>query len=74
MVVNLVVVGDPTSPAAEAYRRLRVNLMSAGQEVPYVHFHIIPRRAGDGLGYRWHAKKADPAALAALAGRIRAEP
>jgi len=29
MAVNLVVVSDPTSPAADAYRRLRVNLMSA---------------------------------------------
>jgi capsular exopolysaccharide synthesis family protein len=34
MSVNLVVVSDPASPAAEAYRRLRVNLMSAGQETP----------------------------------------
>ena len=34
MSVNLVVVSNPASPAAEAYRRLRVNLMSAGQEAP----------------------------------------
>ncbi len=34
MTVNLVVVNDPASPAAEAYRRLRVSLMSAGQEAP----------------------------------------
>jgi len=26
----------------------------AGQEVPHVHLHLIPRKAGDGLGYRWH--------------------
>lgn len=25
----------------------------AGQAVDHVHFHIIPRREGDGLGYRW---------------------
>jgi len=34
MAVNLVVISDPASPAAEAYRRLRVNLMSAAQEAP----------------------------------------
>jgi capsular exopolysaccharide synthesis family protein len=34
MTVNLVVVSDPASPAAEAYRRLRVSLMSAAQEAP----------------------------------------
>jgi protein-tyrosine kinase len=34
MAINLVVISDPASPAAEAYRRLRVNLMSAAQEAP----------------------------------------
>jgi histidine triad (HIT) family protein len=29
----------------------------AGQEVKHVHFHIVPRRPGDGLGYRWNAGK-----------------
>ncbi len=27
----------------------------AGQLVKHVHFHFIPRRPKDGLGYRWHA-------------------
>lgn len=28
---------------------------SAGQVVPHLHFHLIPRREGDSLGYRWNA-------------------
>ena len=28
---------------------------SAGQVVPHLHFHLIPRRSEDGLGYRWKA-------------------
>ncbi|MEK6675918.1 MAG: HIT family protein [Planctomycetota bacterium] len=28
----------------------------AGQVVPHVHFHLIPRTQEDGLGYRWNAK------------------
>ena len=28
---------------------------AAGQVVPHVHWHIIPRAASDGLGYRWNA-------------------
>ncbi len=57
---------------AEGYNILQNNGKVAGQEVPHVHFHIIPRRPGDGLGYRWNARPADPQALADLAERIRA--
>lgn len=34
MTPNLVTLTAPTSPVAEAYRRLRVNLMSAGKDAP----------------------------------------
>lgn len=34
MTPNLITLTDPASPTAEAYRRLRVNLMSAGRENP----------------------------------------
>jgi histidine triad (HIT) family protein len=35
---------------------LQNNGQVAGQEVLHVHFHIIPRAEGDGLGYRWQPK------------------
>jgi histidine triad (HIT) family protein len=57
---------------AEGYNILANTGQVAGQEVPHVHFHIIPRRAGDGLGYRWNARPAAPEALADLAKRISA--
>jgi len=34
MTINLVTLTDPTSPAAEAYRRLRVNLMAPDRDAP----------------------------------------
>lgn len=34
---------------------LQNNGRSAQQSVGHVHFHIIPRREGDPLGYRWPA-------------------
>ena len=55
----------------EGYNLLQNNGSVAGQVVPHVHFHIIPRRVDDGLGYRWNVKSASPEELAELAERIR---
>jgi len=57
--------------AADSLNLLQANGKAAGQEVPHVHFHLIPRRPGDGLGYHWPAKKADFAVLAKEAEAIR---
>ena len=45
MTANLVSLTDPTSPAAEAYRRLRVNLASAARDVQ--HQTLLIASAGD---------------------------
>ncbi len=57
---------------AEGFNILENDGRVASQEVPHVHFHIIPRQAGDGLGYRWHPQKRTAAELTALAERILA--
>lgn len=41
------------SQGAEGFNLLLANGSCAGQVVPHVHFHIIPRRPGDDLGFRW---------------------
>ncbi|MCP4249608.1 MAG: HIT family protein [bacterium] len=41
---------------ADGYNVLQNNGAVSGQVVPHVHFHLIPRRDADGLGYRWHPK------------------
>lgn len=56
---------------AADYNVLQNNGASAGQVVPHVHFHIIPRREGDSLGYRWNAKPAGPDELKSLGDRLR---
>lgn len=53
---------------ATDYNILQNNGPHSGQEVPHVHFHIIPRRAGDGLGFRWKPREGRD--LAELARRI----
>jgi histidine triad (HIT) family protein len=42
---------------AEGFNLLCNQGAVAGQVVPHVHFHLIPRKADDGLGYRWNAGK-----------------
>jgi histidine triad (HIT) family protein len=42
---------------AAGYNLLQNNGRVSGQEIPHVHFHIIPRVAADGLGYRWNVSK-----------------
>ncbi len=57
---------------ATAYNILQNNGAEAHQLVMHVHFHIIPKLAGKGLGIQWSAGKLDGERGKALAERIRA--
>lgn len=52
---------------------LQNNGATAGQVVPHVHVHLIPRWPNDGLGFRWPAKKGEPDVLRKQAEAIRAQ-
>lgn len=43
----------------------------AGQMVQHVHYHLIPRKEGDQLGYRWNAGKYAPGRAADLAAKLQ---
>ena len=45
----------------------------AGQMVEYLHFHIIPRRAGDSISMYELGEQQTPEQLAEMAARIKAE-
>jgi histidine triad (HIT) family protein len=48
---------------------------AAGQEVPHVHLHVIPRRTGDGFGWKvpsGHSSIEDREGLKKVAARLRA--
>lgn len=55
---------------------LQANGALAGQTVPHVHVHVLPRRAGDNLPINWDRERtdaaaADPAHIAVIAERLR---
>lgn len=62
-------------PVARALKAVipcaRVGVVVAGLEVPHAHVHLVPMTQMSDLSFT-HAKPAEHAALAVLAGRIRA--
>lgn len=57
---------------ATAYNVLQNNGSEAHQVVMHVHFHIIPKLRGEGLGLVWKPGSLDQATGTELAARIRA--
>ncbi len=55
---------------AEGYNLLLNEGAAAGQVVPHVHYHLIPRKSGDGLGYRWNAGKYEAGQAEEVKSRI----
>ena len=44
--------GSGAEPKAEGFNILGNNFETAGQLVPHVHFHIFPRKKGDGFNLK----------------------
>jgi histidine triad (HIT) family protein len=57
---------------ADGCNVLQSNGEVSGQLVPHVHFHIIPRKSGDGLGYRWPSRTYAEGEAQAIQNRIAA--
>jgi histidine triad (HIT) family protein len=56
--------------SADGFNLLQANGECAGQEVPHAHLHIIPRRAADGLGFRWKPGSYAEGEMEAMGNRI----
>lgn len=56
---------------ADGYNVLANNGAAAGQVVEHLHFHIIPRKTGDGVLTQWPSHKYPKGRLEELATRIR---
>ena len=56
---------------AEGFNLFQFNGSCAGQEVFHLHFHIIPRKPGDGVRFGWGRTQYGEGEMAAMAERIR---
>lgn len=57
--------------SAAGYNVLQNNGRVAGQEVAHLHIHLIPRKEGDGLGYRWLPQKYPEGKIEQLRDRLQ---
>ncbi|MDP6705078.1 MAG: HIT family protein [Alphaproteobacteria bacterium] len=58
--------------APDGINLVQANGPGAGQSVFHFHFHIFPRRDGDGAMLNWGYEEGDMEAIGALAEKIRA--
>ena len=52
---------------------LQANGKGAGQSVPHLHFHVMPRVDGDNVSLNWEYRPGDMAAIRSLHERLKAE-
>jgi histidine triad (HIT) family protein len=53
------------------FNLLQSNNRAAGQVIPHIHFHIIPRKVGDGVGFRWETFKYKEGQMEEIADKIK---
>ena len=51
---------------------VQANGPGAGQSVPHLHIHILPRHAADNVSLNWEPKLGDKAAIEAVYKRLKA--
>jgi len=58
---------------AEGYNLLLNNNRCAGQVIPHMHLHIIPRKAKDGVLFNWNPQPYKEGEMAKVAKNIRSQ-
>ena len=72
-VVKKIAAAQMNGLKADGVNVMQTNGSAAGQVVPHIHFHVIPRYTTDGHRWNWAAKKYDdPAEMQKLAAAIKA--
>ena len=71
-VAKRIAAAQMTALGADGVNIMQNNGKAAGQEVPHIHLHVIPRFDNDGHHWNWAAKSYDsPEEMEQLAKKIR---
>ena len=71
-VVQKIAAAQTRALKADGINVMQSNGKAAGQVVPHIHFHVIPRFLQDGHSWNWHPKPyADPHEIRQLAESIK---
>jgi histidine triad (HIT) family protein len=62
-----------SATGADGYNVLCNNGLSAGQVVNHLHFHVVPRRMGDGVFKQWPSYKYTPGKAETIAAKIKSK-
>ncbi len=62
-IVKKIGVAQVNGLGAHGFNVHQSNNKEAGQVVFHLHFHVLPRKENDGLGFRWNPQKANPEEL-----------
>lgn len=64
-------VATALSKNSDGINIMQNNGRAAGQLVPHVHFHVIPRYKDDGFRFNWRSKKYEKGKIEELAEKIK---
>ena len=70
-IVRKVMAGIKTSLNPDGFNIFNNNKPAAGQEVPHLHFHVLPRYEGDGNTFKWENDKYAEGEMAEVTEKIR---
>lgn len=56
---------------SEGFNILQNNQRCAGQLIPHLHFHIIPRKTGDKVNFNWQPQPYNKEEMVDLAGKVK---
>jgi len=60
-----------TVPGVQGFNVIQSNNEAAGQVIPHLHFHIIPRSKGDKLDFAWEQGEAEKEELEKYAAIVK---